>query len=503
MKTTRPLEHPANEKTFTRLAFTRSLIACVLIAGLSACGGSSSDSPADAPDSSDPVDDGGSQDENDGVDPVGDEPPANALLLQAYDPTNGKELWISDGTEGGNTLVKDINGAGGDSEPGPFIAVGDTTFFAATTDAHGRELWKTDGTAAGTELVKDINPGGENSLPTEMAVFDGMLYFSAFDTINGRELWRSDGTEAGTLPVKDINPGIDGSVPQELKAFNGELYFMANDGGNEINANNAELWKTDGTGDGTVLVKDINPFGVSDPRDMTVLNSKLYFRTRNVQGGIWTTDGTEAGTALVKELNSVSSLTLFNNMIYFAADDGDTGIELWRTDGSTDGTVLVRDIHPDGNSVPSQLQVLNNTLFFVARTADTGRELWKSDGSQAGTELVKDIHSGATGDGNADPQHLTVVGDTLYFAAEQDANDATGAINNGVWKTDGSEGGTVLVEDSFLALEMIAFNNALYLSGGSPYELWKSNDTGDGLDKLSDFNTNAPGVPPKHLFVTP
>ena len=49
-----------------------------------------------------------------------------------------------------------------------------------------------------------------------MALPTNKLYFSAYDGTNGNELWESDGTAAGTVMVKDINPGADGSYPVRL-----------------------------------------------------------------------------------------------------------------------------------------------------------------------------------------------------------------------------------------------------------------------------------------------
>ncbi len=62
-----------------------------------------------------------------------------------------------------------------------------------------------------------------------MAIFNGALYFSADDSIHGAELWRSDGTEAGTVLVKDINPASSSS-PVNIVAVDGSLYFAADDG---------------------------------------------------------------------------------------------------------------------------------------------------------------------------------------------------------------------------------------------------------------------------------
>src|SRR5262245_54417579 len=122
--------------------------------------------------------------------------------------------------QGAAYLVEDINSipivVG--SSPAEFVAVGGTTFFAATTELGGRELWKTDGSPGVTELVADIQPGAPSSSPTELTAMGGVLFFSADDGASGGELWRSDGTAAGTVRVKDISPGSSSSGPRELTA---------------------------------------------------------------------------------------------------------------------------------------------------------------------------------------------------------------------------------------------------------------------------------------------
>jgi ELWxxDGT repeat protein len=88
-------------------------------------------------------------------------------------------------------------------------------------------------------LVKDIYPGLGDPWtgPGELTAVDGALFFSANDGAHGGELWKSDGTEAGTVLVADINSGSDSSGPGELSAVDGALFFAADDG-----AHGRELW---------------------------------------------------------------------------------------------------------------------------------------------------------------------------------------------------------------------------------------------------------------------
>ena len=86
------------------------------------------------------------------------------------------------------------------------------------------------------------------------AAIAGTLFFVSSDADAGWELWKSDGTTAGTVLVKDIQPGSGYSYPRALTVVGSTVFFVADDG-----TNGPELWKSDGTSAGTVLVKAIDP----------------------------------------------------------------------------------------------------------------------------------------------------------------------------------------------------------------------------------------------------
>jgi ELWxxDGT repeat protein len=111
-------------------------------------------------------------------------------------------------------------------------------YFVQDDSIHGSELWRTDGTPAGTTLVKDVNPGHDGSYPMELTVVGSKLFFVAHNSRFFPTLWRSDGTAAGTTLVHNTWPGAGGSDPSDLTIFNDTLFFSASDG-----VVGRELWK--------------------------------------------------------------------------------------------------------------------------------------------------------------------------------------------------------------------------------------------------------------------
>jgi ELWxxDGT repeat protein len=343
----------------------------------------------------------------------------------------------------------DAVGGGGPSGPplpSGFRALNaDTVLFGAIDPENYVEPWKTDGTPTGTARLKDLHPGPEGSVPVGFTVLEDVAYFAADDSVMvhddgtatyDRELFRTDGTEAGTYRVKDINPGPAPSVPVEFVRWNNQLYFSAT---NDLYG--AELWRTDGTGAGTVQVVDLNPGPTgSEPEQFTVADlsasgggAALLFAAVDATHGfeLFRSDGTEAGTVLIKDINPHGdsdplSLTPFKGRVYFNADDGVHGREPWVTDGTEAGTQLFMDLNAgDGISAPMDFTVVGDVLFFVTiargETESTVKtQLWATDGTAEATQLVYEEPGSSRG---YSIRHLVAIGDQLLFTAPNGVGD--------------------------------------------------------------------------------
>jgi len=346
---------------------------------------------------------------------------ADHACFVADDGMHGSELWCSDGTADGTSLMADLfpGPVGGlQHEYADVAALEGIVYFRAEDDLGGEELWRTDGTPQGTWQVLDIHPGPGSSEPENFAVHDGALYFRADDGVHGPELWRTDGTTSGTWMVKDLDDGDRGSSPHRLTPSAGGLYFFAWIRFQET------LFVTDGTQQGTVTLGEVEaPSQWNEMPCAAALGGRLLFAGWDeARGGeVWVSDGTPAGTGLLLDIRPGEEgsfprwFVSDGNQVFFAADDGATGRELWRSDGTPAGTARVKDIRPGPDAGdPREIIPAAGGIFFQAADAEAGTELWGSDGTEAGTYRVLDINPG---DDGSSPTSLTMLGDTLLFAA--------------------------------------------------------------------------------------
>lgn len=308
-----------------------------------------------------------------------------------------------------------------------FIHTPDKTkvFFVGQDNTNGTELWITDGTEIGTHMVKDIVPGMSflfsNQWSWEMTP-DGILYFSMGGE-DGGGLWRSDGTADGTYQLKDTNPTGPDHIDQ-MKFFNNYIFFSA-----ASQVGNSELWRSDGTPEGTRLVKEINAntdggFIGAFPAEFVVYNNKLFFSAYSPDYGreLWITDGTEDGTKLLKDINAgpkngleFGYFTVYKDGLYFAANDGVHGAEIWKTDGTEAGTMIFVDLSPGSKgSDPKEIVVRKNSLLFYAWDGVSNPTLWASKGDVSTTSKI--YLDGEIGE--AHPWMSAEFNDKIYISAQ-------------------------------------------------------------------------------------
>jgi len=311
----------------------------------------------------------------------------------ADDDSGERELWSTDGTEEGTQLFLDLR-ADGASSPGAFVNLDSNRFlFGARTSEYRRALFISDGTVSGTKLLWG-GTSNQTSIWFGLGPFNGKVFYPINDG-SGGELWVSDGTVAGTKLFLDIDPNPDSylygrSDPRFTWTAKSYFTFTADDG-----IRGREVWRSDGTLDGTYMLREINEeqpslitggaqaTGFTGYEDITFFLAKRTFGA-GVDYGLWRTDGTTEGTVPLKELNELEAAAgdmgvpkVVRDKLYFSAPYGDLlQSELWVSDGTPEGTQLLFDVAPnDQSSSPSVLGTANGFLLFSAKFLNKGFEL--------------------------------------------------------------------------------------------------------------------------------
>src|SRR4029079_1218000 len=134
--------------------------------------------------------------------------------------------------------------------------------------------------------------------------------------------WTSDGTAGGTHILKDIVAGSNGLNPTGLTDRNGALFVVVQLG------DGPKLWKSDGTSEGTVQVKDLGygGYGGFNPANFTVVGPRLFFTagSRMEDLGLYVSDGSISGTLRLKDIrqeDTPPSFAAVNGRLLFAIGD--------------------------------------------------------------------------------------------------------------------------------------------------------------------------------------
>lgn len=415
--------------------------------------------------------------------------------------------------------IRDINptvspyGYGLGSNVSQLTPVGDTLFFVAYSPEHGTELWKTDGTKQGTRLVRDLRPGATSTNPRSLTNVNGRLFFVADDGLSGRsKLWTSDGTEAGTNVVSGIlstSPDLD---VKHLSNVNGMLYFSASAFSMralyrlDVISNRVEML-TRGSGESGFATVPAGP--------VVEMNGHVFFPATGQALGneLWKVDPAAfEGAVLVKDIwpgptgSSLSKLTAGNGVLYFSADDGQSGTELWASDGTSEGTKRLVDSNLGAfHGYPADLTVVDDRLFFSAArktgTSTQERTLWTSEGASASTVEVLPPET------LKDPIELRSVNGRLYFQGE------SGTYYEEPWISDGTANGTRMIRDidtrggSSSGSEPTDFVGGLgitYFAASHPdtgREIWQSNGSYNETRLALDVVEGEIGSNPDRLVV--
>jgi ELWxxDGT repeat protein len=296
-------------------------------------------------------------------------------------------------------------------------------------------LYRSDGTDPGTSLIKQIAERCASRLTGQTKQ---LFFATALEQPQqpiACKLWVSDGSPRGTRPIWQFQASPGNFCVRDMVMFDQRLVVLRI----ERETTNSELWISDGTEAGTVLLRKIPAafIGNLNFRILRVIGDRLFFSSSYLEQkdecGLWVSDATPDGTYLLKQpacLNQYSMIPV-GDVLLFALDAPADGWELWRSDGSPEGTQLVRGGFTFGREGyrPSFLLV-DQEILYLAIHDDQGCALWRSDGSATGTKPIQ----------RACPEEMVSVQGTAFFVRRHNK------MKIELWKSDGTAEGTVLVK---------------------------------------------------------
>jgi ELWxxDGT repeat protein len=435
-------------------------------------------------------------------------PGSATWLFIGKDPFHGEEAWITDGTGPGTRRLVDacpgecsgIRPVDGlkDAFPGPS---GKTYFRVypredAYYEAAGDELWVTDGTPAGTRRVARHF--------SEVGFAGTTAVFGSLRTENpAYELWGTDGARARKIAV--LRRFAQGSDPSFVPFQDGVLLL------GDAGVGDYRLWRSDGTPEGTLPVRSFAQ-GRTLPYALFLPSPGPSFQLLEVDhqkgnGGpiqteIWRTDGTPDGTVRLADLGADTFLDLsilWDGKLLFDLDDS-TSCSLWTSDGTAAGTRKI--LHPSpGVRCPTAIVGLDSRFLFVARVGTGDHpvpQVFLSDGTPAGTRQISAIQESRE---PLDDQPVRI-GGTVFFRLA-----SPGFFAAELWQTDGTVEGTHPAVPQIGVSDLTVFRGDLYFTAGLPPEtggrgLFRIPLPGGSpilLARVDDFPAFDNGIPPAQL----
>lgn len=424
-------------------------------------------------------------------------------IISASPYTIRYELWKSNGTAAGTSLITTLPDAVGISNASQFISdvqgvfnfsLDGTTnkmFFSAYDASNGNELWVTDGTSAGTTLLKDLKPGTGSSYPWGFMKIGNEVFFNCTDVGLERKLWKTDGTATGTVKVNVPEPFfiVNGNIS---KLGNKMIFFATN------TTDGFEPYVSDGTTSGTFMLGNFNSTAVNSGNSLLPYVDEANLRTNSkycflilhngTDSSLYRTDGTIAGTIRVAPAG-MSIYTRISSGGYTDVDEKDIWIvrynnigsgnaeSIYKSDGTTAGTYLVAQNISYGQKV----KIYKNALWMQARnTASVSNvEPWRSGGNQATTNKAFEVAPGEPLAGfffSSDPYGFFITNNKLYFFAKNAAGNAGLYEYNGDFTFNGSAtGGNWSDSTNWNSGMPPGIVDSVYVNAGTPNALTVNN----------------------------
>lgn len=377
---------------------------------------------------------------------------------QLYFVSEG-DLWRSDGTPDGTRRLFPFFG-------NSLFAKTRTRLFTRSPDG----VRVTDGTPAGTREIALQSRVARSSSVRDLISFGEKVYFR---TETPAALYVSDGTAEGTIELMERRNG------SSIFEHEGRLYF-----------NDYTLWTTDGTREGTRLVRDW--LGVdSIPHPPAFIGDAAIFAggdpdvlmRRDPDGTL--TELTTAKPGWMWDFRSIHGRVVFQA---FDLEQQVTSLNV--TDGTREGTHTIMS----GSYEIAEIAPLGAGIMFGARTSSGAPlQLWRADLEAAGAEAVATVST----DSWDDLLPLVHLGDVGLFAV----GDAGWMPQEGepVWRTDGSAEGTYrLTEHVFHHAVMYDGRALLVRELPAPeygWEVWESDGSIAGTRALRSGVGTLAGAP--------
>ncbi|GAB3510281.1 3-coathanger stack domain-containing protein [Emticicia fontis] len=369
------------------------------------------------------------------------------LYYLRYKVVGGKyfyALWKTDGTPGGSSIVKEYPNVVKNNNyiNDKFEEAQGKLFFYINDGVNGREVHKSDGTTSGTGIIKNLGTPNVNESTSQykMSEFDGKFLIQdnrttyALDTISKTTTFLADiGDDSepfkynnklyldGRYRVNDNLTGVENfcSYCYSPIVFQNKIFLNKDE----------ELYSYDGTTFN--LVRDINLTGSSSPINLGVINNKLILTAYHPDYGreLWVSDGTEEGTHLIKDIiagksglsNNIRTQFVYNNLLLFEIYNN--RYELWRTDGTEEGTFCISTNLANNYSGYYSFTVYNNKCYFT-----TNRKVCVTDGTLGETKFINGTYSYV-----ADLPYFSISNNKLYFIGNKaNSGDIIFSIQNDV-----------------------------------------------------------------------